>query len=184
MFYVQLPNVVFKLRKKINEAPGFVWNDVTTNDMFAGKRVVLIAMPGAFTPTCSSTHLPGYELEYDAIRALDVDEVYGLSVNDTFTMTSWFASLDINKVKPIPDGSMDFTRKLGMLVKKDNVGFGMRSWRYSAVVDDGVIEQWFIEPGMEDNLATDPFVVSDVQTMLRYLEAAKAEKEKKDTENE
>lgn len=177
MFYVQIPKAVFKVRQQTNDSPGFMWQDVTTDDMFKGKRNVLIAMPGAFTPTCSSTHLPGYEIEYNSIKALGIDEVYALSVNDSFVMDNWFKTLDIENVKAIPDGSGDFTRKIGMMVKKDNLGFGMRSWRYSAVINDGLIEQWFIEPGMDDNVDGDPFMVSDVTTMLRYLEAYKKAKE-------
>lgn len=180
MFYIQVPNTVFKIRKIVDEAPGFEWQDVTTRDLFNNKRVVLIAMPGAFTPTCSSTHLPGYEIEYDAIKAQGIDEVYALSVNDSFTMDAWFSTYDITNVKPLPDGSGDFTRKLGMLIKKDNLGFGMRSWRYSAVVDNNVIEQWFMEPGMDDNVEGDPFTVSDVNTMLQYLEDAKKQKDERE----
>ena len=133
------------------------------------KRVALFGLPGAFTPTCSSTHLPGYDAEYDKLLEAGFDEVYCISVNDSFTMNAWFKSVEVSNVKPIPDGSGDFTRALGMLVKKDNLGFGLRSWRYSAIVEDGMIKQLFAEPGLSDNAETDPFTVSDVYTMLDFI---------------
>jgi|TARA_R110002153_G_scaffold24508_6_gene78257 peroxiredoxin len=170
MFVVKVPEVVFKTRISIDEAPGFAWKDLTTRDIFAGKRVVLVALPGAFTPTCSSTHLPGYEEAYADLQAQGIDEVFCLSVNDTFTMNSWFQQAGIENVKPIPDGAGEFSRKMGFLVDKTNIGFGLRSWRYSMVVNDGVVEQFFIEPGLGDNVDGDPFEVSDAQTLLAYLE--------------
>lgn len=173
-FVIRVPEVVFKTRVQTDESPGFEWRDVTSREMFAGKRVVLFSLPGAFTPTCSSTHLPGYEAFYQQIRELGVNEVYCLSVNDSFTMNAWFKSLGVENVKPVPDGSAEFTRKMGFLVDKANLGFGMRSWRYSAVISDGVVEQIFVEPGMDDNCPTDPFEVSDVDTMLAYLKSVKA----------
>lgn len=168
-FAIQVPNVVFKTRVQTDISPGFDWKNVTTSDLFAGKRVVLFSLPGAFTPTCSSTHLPGFEAAYDQIRNQDIDEIYCLSVNDSFVMNAWFKSMMIENVKPIPDGSGEFTRKLGFLVDKDNLGFGMRSWRYSMVIEDGVVEQMFVEPGLNDNVDADPFMVSDAETMLEYL---------------
>jgi len=168
-FDLKVPEVTFKTRVQTDESPGFEWKDVTSSNIFAGQRVVLIALPGAFTPTCSSTHLPGYDANYDEILSYGVNEVYCLSVNDSFTMNAWFDHLEVQNVKPIPDGSGDFTRKLGMLVKKDNLGFGMRSWRYSAVVNNGTIEAMFIEPGMMDDCPADPFEVSDAYSMMNYL---------------
>lgn len=168
-FAIQVPNVVFKTRVQTDISPGFEWKDVTTADLFSGKRVVLFSLPGAFTPTCSSTHLPGFEAAYEQIKAQGVDEVYCLSVNDSFVMNAWFKSMMIENVKPIPDGSGEFTRKLGFLVAKDNLGFGMRSWRYSMVIENGVVEQMFVEPGLNDNVDADPFMVSDAETMLDYL---------------
>lgn len=168
-FIIRAPEVVFKTRVATNEQPGFKWQDVTSRELFQGKRVVLFAVPGAFTPTCSSTHLPGYEARYPDIKSLGINEVYCLSVNDSFTMNAWFKQLGITQVKAIPDGSAKFTRKMGFLVDKDNLGFGMRSWRYSMVINDGVIEQMFVEPGLDDNSVDDPFLVSDVETMLQYL---------------
>ena len=169
-FDIVVPNVTFKTRKEIDEAPGFIWYDLTSEEMFKGKRVVVFALPGAFTPTCSSTHLPGYESEYDNIKKLGIDEVYCLSVNDTFVMNSWFNAQEVSKVKAVPDGAGEFTRRLGFLVDKTNIGFGMRSWRYSMVINDGVIEQMFVEAGVGDNADGDPFEVSDAYTMLEYLQ--------------
>jgi thioredoxin-dependent peroxiredoxin len=171
-----VPDVVFKTRVRDESVGGpnpYRWQDVTSKEIFGGKRVVVFALPGAFTPTCSSTHLPGYEELYDQIRAQGVDEVYCLSVNDAFVMFQWGKSLGIEKVKLLPDGAAEFTRKMGMLIRKDNLGFGLRSWRYSMVVDDGKLEQLFVEPGYSDDCPTDPFEVSDANTMLDYLKKAK-----------
>ncbi len=172
----RVPDVVFKTRVRDESVGGdnpFRWQDVTTQELFGGKRVVVFSLPGAFTPTCSSTHLPGYENKYDEIKALGVDEVICLSVNDAFVMFRWGQSLKVEKVFLLPDGNAEFTRKMGMLVEKDNLGFGLRSWRYSMVVNDGNIEKMFVEPGFEDNCPTDPFEASDVDTMLNYLKANK-----------
>lgn len=163
------PAVTFKTRASIDENPGFEWRDLTTREMFENRRVVLFALPGAFTPTCSSTHLPGYEAHYQDLLDQEIDEVYCLSVNDSFTMNAWFDHLGIESVKPVPDGSGDFTRQMGMLVRKDNLGFGERSWRYSMVVNNGLVETIFVEKGRGDNVDGDPFEISDVNTMLHYL---------------
>lgn len=168
----RIPDVVFKTRVRDESVGGdnpYRWQDRTTAELFGGKRVVLFALPGAFTPTCSSTHLPGYEKHYEDLEALGIDEVICLSVNDAFVMFQWGKHQGVQKVKLLPDGNGEFTRKLGMLVNKSNLGFGMRSWRYSMVVNDGVIEKAFIEPGYSDDCPTDPFEVSDVNTMLDYL---------------
>ncbi|MCG8419873.1 MAG: peroxiredoxin [Proteobacteria bacterium] len=173
-----VPDVVFKTRVRDESIGGdnpFRWHDLATADVFSGKRVVLFALPGAFTPTCSSTHLPGYEAHHDEILALGVDRVICLSVNDAFTMFQWGKRLGADKVFLLPDGNGEFTRKMGMLVDKSNLGFGYRSWRYSMVVNDGVIEAMFVEPGFADNCPTDPFEVSDVDTMLEYLRKSAAE---------
>jgi peroxiredoxin len=172
----RVPDVVFKTRVRDESIGGdnpFRWQDRTTNEIFGGKRVVLFALPGAFTPTCSSTHLPRYEELYDEIKAQGVDEVICLSVNDAFVMYQWGKHLGANKVFLLPDGNAEFTRKMGMLVEKDNLGFGQRSWRYAMVVDDGKIEKIFVEPDFGDNCPTDPFEVSDADTMLTYLKGVK-----------
>lgn len=168
----QVPNVTFKTRVR-NEAIGgpnpYEWKDLSTDEIFKGKRVVLFALPGAFTPTCSTSHLPRYEELYDQFQAVGVDAVVCLSVNDAFVMYQWGKSQNAKNVFLLPDGTGEFTRKMGMLVDKSNLGFGMRSWRYSMLVDDGEISKMFIEPGFEDNCPTDPFQVSDADTMLNYL---------------
>ena len=170
----KVPSVVFKTRVRDENVGGpnpFRWQNVSSDEIFKGKKVVVFALPGAFTPTCSSTHLPGYEAVYDEIKALSVDEVYCLSVNDAFVMFQWGKAQNVSKVKFIPDGSGDFTRGIGMMVKKDNLGFGERSWRYSFYAEDGIIKKAFIEPGFSDNCPDDPFEVSDAQTMIGYLKS-------------
>jgi peroxiredoxin len=171
----KVPNVVFKTRVRDESVGGenpFRWQDVTTQEIFGGKRVVIFSLPGAFTPTCSSTHLPRYEELYDEILAQGVDEILCMSVNDAFVMFQWGKNLGANRVKLLPDGNGEFTRKMGMLVDKSNLGFGMRSWRYSMVVKDGVVEKVFAEADQSDNCPTDPFEVSDADTMLAYLKSA------------
>jgi len=135
----------------------------------------LFAVPGAFTPICSSKHLPDYEKRYDEIISLGIDEVYCLSVNDGYVMNAWGKSLKIVKVKMLPDGSGNFTKKMGLLVKKDNVGFGFRSWRYSLYAENKIIKKLFIEPGFSDNCPDDPVEVSNVDTMIKYLKLIKKE---------
>jgi peroxiredoxin len=172
----RVPDVVFKTRVRDESVGGqnpFRWQDSTTQEVFGGKRVVLFSLPGAFTPTCSSTHLPRYEELYDQIRAQGIDGVICLSVNDAFVMFQWGKQQGLKNIFLLPDGSGEFTRKMGMLVNKDNLGFGMRSWRYSMVVNDGKIEKMFVEPGFSDNCPEDPFEVSDADTMLAYLKSVK-----------
>jgi peroxiredoxin len=164
-----VPLVQFNRRGIPEGRVDFDWISEDSEDIFGDKRVVLFALPGAFTPTCSSTHLPGYEANYDEIIEQDVDEVYVLSVNDSFVMNAWLDGMSIQKVKPIADGNGDFSRNMGMLVKKEAVNFGLRSHRYSMVVDNGLIEMIFVEQGKEDNFAGDPFDVSDATSMLNYL---------------
>lgn len=168
----QVPEVTFKTRVRDESVGGdnpFRWQDITSSDIFKGKSIIILALPGAFTPTCSSTHLPGFEAKYDEIKSKGIDEVYCISVNDAFTMFQWANRLEIKNVKMLPDGNATFTRLMGMLVKKENLGFGDRSWRYSMHVIDGEIKQIFVEPGLMDNCPDDPFEVSDVDTMLAYL---------------
>ena len=170
----QVPQIVFKTRVRDESIAGsnpFRWQDVTSDEIFAGKKVVVFALPGAFTPTCSSTHLPRFEELYDEFRAEGIDEVYCLSVNDAFTMFQWGRHQCVEKVKLLPDGSGDFSRAMGMLVRKDNLGFGLRSWRYSMLVEDGKITKLFSEAGKQDNCPTDPFEVSDADTMLAHVRA-------------
>ncbi len=168
----KVPSIVFKTRVRDESVDGenpFRWQDVSTDDIFKGKKIALFALPGAFTPTCSSTHLPGYEENYEALKAAGIEEVYCLSVNDAFTMFQWGKHLGVEKVKLLPDGNGDFTRLMGMLVKKENLGFGDRSWRYSVIVDNCEIVKLFAEAGRSDNFGADPFEVSDATTMLNFL---------------
>jgi len=173
-----LPDVTFKTRVR-DEAVGgpnpFRWEDSTTSDFFAGKRVVLFSLPGAFTPTCSTYQLPGFENGFADFAEQGIDDIYCLSVNDSFVMNQWAKAQDLKNVKVIPDGSGEFTRRMGMLVRKDNLGFGLRSWRYAAIVNNGVIEAWFEEPGLEDNHGDDPYGVSSPETVLNWLVDANKE---------
>ena len=155
----KVPTVTFRTR--VNND----WKDVTTDDIFAGKTVVVFSLPGAFTPTCSSTHLPRYNQLAKTLKSNGVDDIYCLSVNDSFVMNAWASDEDAENIKLIPDGNGEFTDGMGMLVDKEALGFGKRSWRYSMLVKDGVIEKMFIEP----NKPGDPFEVSDADTMLNYI---------------
>jgi glutathione-dependent peroxiredoxin len=155
----RIPDVTFRTRQ--NGA----WRDVTTADVFKGKRVVVFALPGAFTPTCSSSHVPRYNELAPAFKKLGVDDVVCVSVNDAFVMEAWSKDQGAERLVFLPDGNGEFTEKMGMLVDKRSLGFGPRSWRYSMLVDDGVIKKMFIEPDVEG----DPFQVSDADTMLRHL---------------
>jgi peroxiredoxin (alkyl hydroperoxide reductase subunit C) len=173
----RVPDVVFKTRVRDESVGGpnpYRWQDVTTQEIFGGKRIVVFSLPGAFTPTCSSNHLPRYEQLFEEFQAQGVDEIICLSVNDAFVMFQWGKQIGADKVKLLPDGNGEFTRKMGMLVDKANLGFGMRSWRYSMFVNDGKIEKMFVEPNYSDNCPTDPFEVSDADTMLAYLKGAAA----------
>ena len=161
---MRVPYTNFKTRE------GDGWREVDTVDIFDDKKIVVFALLGAFTPTCSTKHLPGYEEKYDELKALGIDEVYCVSVNDAFVMNAWAKDTKTEKVKVLPDGSGVFTQGMGMLVNKDHVGFGMRSWRYSMYVDNGEIVKVFEEPG-KNNAGDDddPFTVSDVDTMIKHL---------------
>ena len=146
------------------------WTVLQDEELFRNKRVVVFALPGAFTPTCSNQQLPKYEEKYEEFTDKHgLDDVYCVSVNDSFVMNAWFDALDIKKVKAIPDGSGRFSRWMGTLVDKDNLGFGYRSWRYSMIVNDGIIEEIFMEPGFSNNFDQDPYVASDPQALLNYL---------------
>ena len=149
---------------------GGTWKDVTTDDLFKGKRVVMFSLPGAFTPTCSSEELPSYDRMHNEFKELGIDDVYCVSVNDAFVMNAWARDLEIQNVKMIPDGCGTFTSNMGMLVAKPKQGFGMRSWRYAAVVNDGVVEKMFEEPGFNNfSDDDDPYVVSKPEIVKNYL---------------
>ena len=173
---MKVPYVNFKTREGDTDEVGgctFIggsWKDVDTKQIFDDKKVVVFALPGAFTPTCSSQQVPGYEAKYDELKQLGIDEVYCLSVNDAFVMNAWFKDTNVYKVKAIADGEGVFTQGMGMLVNKPGQGFGMRSWRYSMLVNNGEVVKVFEEPGKNNNSDDDdPFEVSDVDTMINYL---------------
>jgi peroxiredoxin len=169
-----VPYTIFKSRVRNDTIDGnnpFEWKDINSTELFKDKSVVLFSLPGAFTPTCSSSHLPRYEELYTQFTDLGIDAVICLSVNDAFVMHQWGLSQNTKNVILLPDGNANFTRKMGMLVEKSDLGFGMRSWRYSMLIENGLIIKKFIENGFEDNCPTDPFEVSDADTMLDYLKA-------------
>ncbi len=155
----KVPQVTFRIR--VNND----WTSISSDDIFKGKTVVVFSLPGAFTPTCSSTHLPRYNELAPAFRANGVDAIVCVSVNDPFVMNEWAKDQDADQVMLLPDGNGEFTEKMGMLVDKADLGFGKRAWRYSMLVKDGVVEKMFIEPQKPG----DPFEVSDADTMLAYI---------------
>ena len=149
---------------------GGEWKDVSTKELFGDKKVVIFSLPGAFTPTCSGQQLPTYDEMYSQFKDKGIDDVYCVSVNDAFVMNAWARDLGIKNVKMIPDGDGTFTRSMGMLVNKPKQGFGMRSWRYAAIVNDSTIEQIFIEPGQNDfSDDDDPYTVSSPEHVLSKL---------------
>jgi len=154
-----VPKVTFRTRR------AHEWVDVSSDDIFKGRTVVVFALPGAFTPTCSSTHVPRYNQLAPAFRRHGVDEVVCISVNDAFVMNEWQKEQKAHDITFLPDGNGEFSRGMGMLVARDELGFGMRSWRYSMLVKDGVVEKMFIEP----DVPGDPFEVSDADTMLAHV---------------
>ncbi len=171
---MKVPSVTFKTRvrdESIGGSNSFRWQDRTSDDTFKGRKVVLFALPSAFTPTCSTSHLPHYEELHDDFAAAGIDEVICLSVNDAFVMYQWGKAQGAEKVTLLPDGSGTFTRLMGMLVDKDNLGFGQRCWHYSMLVEDGEIVKMFEEPGRGDNAEGDPFEVSGADDMLAFVKA-------------
>lgn len=155
----KIPNVTFRTRD------GDDWKDVTTESLFAGKKVIVFSLPGAFTPTCSSTHLPRYNELAPVFSKNGIDDIVCMSVNDAFVMQAWQKDQDADRITFIPDGNGEFNSGMGMLVDKADIGFGKRSWRYSMLVNDGVVEKMFIEPEKPG----DPFEVSDADTMLQHI---------------
>jgi len=156
----RIPNVTFRTRRDHE------WADVTSDEIFAGKSIVVFSLPGAFTPTCSSSHVPRYNQLVPQFQANGIDDVVCVSVNDAFVMNEWKRSQNADRVSFLPDGNGEFSAGMGLLVGKEDLGFGKRSWRYSMLVRDGVIEKMFVEPEEPG----DPFQVSDADTMLKYLD--------------
>ena len=172
----KIPKVTFRTRIGDEEetdggcAIGGQWKNITTDDYFKGKRIVLFSLPGAFTPTCSSQQLPGFEKNADELKKLGIDEIYCCSVNDSYVMNAWAKKMGISNVKVIPDGSGLFTKYMGMLISKDHDGFGQRSWRYMAVINNGVVEKWFQEAGINnEGKDDDPYEETTPEKMLDYL---------------
>ena len=170
-----IPDVVLKTRVRDDRIGGdnpFRWQDLRLREAFAGKRVVLFSLPGAFTPTCSNEQCPAYERLYDDLRAAGADEVCCIAVNDAFVMYQWGRHLGLERVRLLPDGSGRFTRRMGMLIDKDHLGFGLRSWRYAAIIDDNRITAWFEEPGINDEGADDdPYGETSPEKVLAALRA-------------
>ncbi len=154
-----VPQVTFRTRKQHE------WVDVNSDEVFKGKTVIVFSLPGAFTPTCSSTHVPRYNQLAPVFKRHGVDDIVCISVNDAFVMNEWKREQQADNITFLPDGNGEFTEGMGLLVDKNDLGFGKRSWRYSMLVKDGVIEKMFIEP----DLPGDPFEVSDADTMLNYI---------------
>jgi peroxiredoxin len=173
---VNIPDVTFKTRVRDESIEGpnpYRWEDVTTDQLWGQGRHIVFSLPGAFTPTCSTYQLPGFE-KMCADGVFDqyaIETVSVISVNDAFVMNAWAKAQEIKDVQVIPDGSGRFTRMMGMLVDKDNLGFGHRSWRYAMVIRHGVVEKWFEEPGREDNHGDDPYGETSPENVLNYLQS-------------
>ena len=168
----QIPEVIFKVRVRDESIVGdnpYRWQDLSSNEVFENKKILIFSLPGAFTPTCSTFQLPGFEELYFKFKEKGIDEIYCISVNDSFVMNAWVKEQGIKNVKVLPDGSGEFSRKMGMLVLKDNLGFGYRSWRYAAFVKDKTVEMWFEEPGFSDNCPEDPYGSTKPENILEAI---------------
>lgn len=164
-----IPEVVLPIRIPASDGTDASWSYLNTREQFAGKRVLIFSLPGAFTPTCSTYQLPGFNEKAQEFSDKGIEEIYCLSVNDSFVMNAWFDSLEITSVFPLPDGNGEFTEGVGASVQKANLGFGIRSWRYAMIVNDGVVEQVFAEEGFGDNIESDPYEVSTPENVLEFL---------------
>jgi peroxiredoxin len=167
-----LPHVIFytRVRDDTIEGPNpFKWVEKTTDQYFGKGKYILFSLPGAFTPICSAHQLPNYEKLYSEFKTLGIDEIYCMSVNDAFVMNCWAKDQNIKRVKMIPDGNGEFTNGVDMLVQKNNLGFGMRSWRYAAIIKDGIVEKLLVEPGKDDNVEDDPYSISSPENVMKYL---------------
>jgi peroxiredoxin len=171
----QIPDLVLKTRVRDDALGGdnpFRWQDLDVRAEFAGRKVVIFSLPGAFTPTCSNEQCPAFERLYDDLRAAGVDEVYCIAVNDAFVMYQWGRHLGLSRVRLLPDGSGHFTRRMGMLIDKDHLGFGLRSWRYAMIVEDNRVTGWFEEPGINDSgTDDDPYGETAPERVLEALRA-------------
>ena len=174
-----VPAVTFKTRVRDESVGGsnpYRWQDVNSYECFGGKRVIVFSLPGAFTPTCDTYQLPGFENSFLAFEDLGISEIYCVSVNDSFVMNCWASQQKLKNVKVIPDGNGEFTSKMNMLVQKENLGFGDRSWRYAMIVNNGTIEAWFEEPGFRNNAEDDPYGETSPENILAYLRAKEVDR--------
>jgi len=159
----KIPQVILPVRV------GDTFEHLDTWEQFEGKRVIIFALPGAFTPTCSTYQLPGFDEKFSEFNEKGIDSIYCLSVNDSFVMNAWFESQEVVDVFPLPDGNGEFTEGMGASVQKGNLGFGIRSWRYAIVVNDNVIEHVFAEEGFGDNIDSDPYEISTPENVLANI---------------
>lgn len=176
-----VPSVRFKVRVRDDSIQGpnpFRWSEINTFQMFGGKKVIVFSLPGAFTPTCDTFQLPGFENNYDKFKELGVDDIYCISVNDSFVMNCWAKQQNLKNVKVIPDGNADFTHAMRMGVSKRNLGFGERSWRYAFIADDGIITAWWQEPGFGNDVDEDPYGETSPENILQHLQAKAVEAER------
>lgn len=165
-----IPEVNLYFRTLNPESDKYEWDIKNSIDIFKDKKILLFSLPGAFTPKCTTLELPAYEENYDKfVQEHGFDDVYCISVNDAFVMNMWAKNMSINQVKMIPDGNASFTKSMNMLVDKENLGFGKRSWRYTAIVNNCVIEKSFVECGMHHNSKDDPYQVTNPQNILDFL---------------
>jgi peroxiredoxin len=171
---IKCANISLKVRK-IGQ-----WVNVNTEDLFKGKRVILFSLPGAFTPVCSEKQLPGFEKSYEMLCKMGIDEIYCISVNDGFVMNAWADQQKLQKVKVLPDGNADFTRSMGMLIQKNHLGFGMRSWRYCAIINDEIVEKWWQEKGINNSgNDQDPYEETTPENCITYLKSLASNKKLK-----
>jgi len=167
-----LPHVTFMVRERDDSIEGsnpYKWVEKSANDYFGKGKYILFSLPGAFTPTCSTYQLPNFEKLYSEFKELGITEIYCMSVNDSFVMNAWAKHHDIKRIKMIPDGNGEFTHGIDMLVQKNNLGFGMRSWRYAAIIEDGQLTKMLSEPGKDDNIQDDPYGILSPENVMKYL---------------
>jgi peroxiredoxin len=164
-----VPSVTFNTRQRHPDTDEYIWVDINTFDLFANKRVLFFSLPGAFTPTCSTFQLPDFEAMAQEFYDEGIDLICCISVNDSFVMNAWAKANNLKEILVVPDGSAKFTEQMNMMVDKDNLGFGRRSWRYACVVNNGKITDWFIEEGREDNCKNDPYMFTNPQFILNKL---------------
>ena len=171
-FYMHEMEEGFEGGCAIDGSAGFKWVIKRAQDLFADKKVVIFGLPGAFTPTCTNSQLPGYDAMAEDFKALGVDEIWCTSVNDAFVMDKWKVELGVQNVKMLPDGNGTFAEAMGMLVDKSNLGFGKRSWRYAALIDNLEVKEMWVEDAWSSDLAaTDPYGVSSPENVYTQVKA-------------